>query len=302
MEFGRVSPDELNKLNFTFPADPLQNKTFLAQQGSPEAPTRFYVGCAKWGRADWVGKLYPPGTREADFLKYYAKQFRTIELNATYYRVPAPSVIDRWRKAAGEGFVFCPKFPKSITHDLQLSNCAKETDEFVRSLYHFKKNLGPVFLLLPPLFAADRLEQLNAYLSTLPKDIRFFVEARHPSWFSDTASQELFDVLTDKHCGAVITDAAGRRDCLHMRLTVPAAFIRFVGNALHPTDYKRVDDWVQQIKTWSNNGLSEMYFFMHQHNELHSPELCAYTIRQLNQFIPEPLTVPQFIKNESTLF
>jgi uncharacterized protein YecE (DUF72 family) len=93
----------------------------------------------------------------------------------------------------------------------------------------------------------------------------------------------------------VTSDSSGRRDCVHMRLTKPEAFIRFVGNGLHPTDYSRIDDWIQRIKQWMSQGIEKVYFFMHQHEELHSPELARYLIQQLNQHCGTNIPVPKFI-------
>lgn len=79
-----------------------------------------------------------------------------------------------------------------------------------------------------------------------------------------------------------------------MRLTTPDAFIRFVGNSLHDTDYKRIDNWVKKIMEWDEQGLQNCYFFMHQHEELYSPELCKYLIEQLNKKGKYNLQVPIF--------
>jgi uncharacterized protein YecE (DUF72 family) len=87
---------------------------------------------------------------------------------------------------------------------------------------------------------------LFAYLATLPKDLQFFVEVRHPDWFSDAkAAKELFDKLRELNIGAIIADAAGRRDCVHMHLTVPKAFIRFTGNSLHT---QTMQGWMTGLK------------------------------------------------------
>jgi len=95
-----------------------------------------------------------------------------------------------------------------------------------------------------------------------------------------------------------IEDASGRRDCVHMRLTTPEAFIRFVGNGLHPTDYTRIDSWIQRIKSWKQQGIRTVYFFMHQHEELHSPELCKYVIQQLNKHCGTSIPEPAFVETE----
>jgi len=109
----------------------------------------------------------------------------------------------------------------------------------------------------------------------------------------------MFGMLENTNTGAIITDASGRRDCVHMRLTTPEAFIRFVGNGLHPTDYIRIDDWVQRIKSWLESGIQKVYFFMHQHNELHSPELAKYLIQQLNMHCGLSIPEPVFIQKTS---
>ena len=89
-----------------------------------------------------------------------------------------------------------------------------------------------------------------------------------------------------------------------MRLTTPTAFIRFVGNDLHPTDYTRVDAWIQRIKKWIEQGVEKIYFFMHQNEEINSPEMCKYVIEQLNKHcnanMPELSFVEQTTPSEPT--
>ena len=85
MEFGRVPEAELDKMDFSLPKEPAENKGML--QGKPFPVTKVYVGCAKWGRTEWVGKIYPPKTKEKDFLKHYVQHYNSIELNATHYKV-----------------------------------------------------------------------------------------------------------------------------------------------------------------------------------------------------------------------
>ena len=76
-----------------------------------------------------------------------------------------------------------------------------------------------------------------------------------------------------------------------------SAFIRYVGNSLHPTDYTRIDDWVKRIKTWLENGLKELYFFMHMHDEAKSPEMTVYLVDQLNSICGLNLQRPKFVDN-----
>jgi len=296
MEFGKVDPAVLEKIDFTLPPDRVETTRVLQTLGGKQKP-QVWVGCAKWGRKDWVGKIYPRGTKEADFLAQYAKRFNCIELNTTFYRMPTVSQTEAWRGKVGEDFMFCPKFTDQITHMLRLRNTQELTDRFLEGIRGFRNNLGPIFLMPHPGMGPNTIDTLEAFIQSLPDDLDLFTEVRHPGWFEDPAAfNYLFNVLERNQSGAVITDSSGRRDCVHMRLTTPEAFIRFVGNGLHPTDYTRIDDWIQRIKLWMSQGIEKVYFFMHQHEELHSPELCKYLIEQLNLHCGTSISVPQFLE------
>src|SRR5436190_21463357 len=115
MEFGRVEPEELNKVDFRLAKEPAFNKTILS--GKKNANAKVYIGCAKWGRLEWVGKIYPDKTKEKDFLKYYVEHYNSIELNATHYNIYGPRAIEKWKQFAdGKDFLFCPKMYKGVTH------------------------------------------------------------------------------------------------------------------------------------------------------------------------------------------
>jgi uncharacterized protein YecE (DUF72 family) len=134
------------------------------------------------------------------------------------------------------------------------------------------------------------------FLRSLPTDLRFFLEVRHPDWFAKEAiKNELMNTLSQLNIGIVITDTSGRRDCAHMYLTIPKAFIRYVGNSLHPTDYKRIDRWIERMKYWFDNGLEELYFYMHMHDEATSPELTVYLVDKFNKATGMHLQKPKFM-------
>jgi uncharacterized protein YecE (DUF72 family) len=300
MEFGKVDASDLDKINFKLPPDHADTTHILTK--AKKVDTQIYIGCAKWGRKDWVGKLYPPKTKEADFLTHYAKHFNCIELNATFYRMPTPTQIKTWKGKVGKDFKFCPKFVDQITHLRRLKNVKELTDQFLEAIYEFGENLGPIFLMPHPQMGPKALETIQAFIESLPEEVELFTEFRHPEWFSnEQAFDQVFEVLKKQKSGAIITDASGRRDCVHMRLSTPEAFIRFVGNGLHQTDYIRVDDWVQRMKQWKDQGIQRIWFFMHQHEELHSPELCRYLIPEINKHCGTNIKGIHFIESE-TLF
>lgn len=301
MEFGRVETHLLQEVDFTLPPDTALTTQTLASV-KDKKPLDVYVGCAKWGRKEWVGKIYPPKTKDANFLDEYVKHFDSIELNATFYNVYPPETIAKWADKASVNphFKFCPKFSQSISHIRRLKNAEEVTTQFYNGVMAFGDKLGPLFLQLSDNFTPKSYPELKAYLEHLPQDVPVFVEVRHKEWFN-TAGQDndIFKLLHDLQMGAVITDASGRRDCVHMNLPTPHAFIRFVGNSLDKTDFTRVDEWVARIKQWANQGLQSVWFFMHQHDERYSPELADYVIEELNKALGSNIHRPKFISKDN---
>ncbi|HKG06585.1 MAG TPA: DUF72 domain-containing protein, partial [Pedobacter sp.] len=268
----------------------------------------FFIGCAKWGRKEWVNMIYPPKTKEADFLDEYVKHFNSIELNAVFYSIPSTELIRKWRqkteKNANQKFVFCPKFSRTISHIKRLKDAEVPTDLYLSGIYEFKEFLGPCFLQLGDNFGPKNLDILDNYLRHLPEDLKVFVEVRHEEWFAEpVVRKQLFETLSAYNKGAVITDASGRRDCVHMELTIPEIFIRFVGNgaAQQASDFARVDEWVARIKKWLDEGLEKVYFFLHQHDEKDTPILANYTIQQFNRHLGAKIPEIKFIGDKEDI-
>jgi uncharacterized protein YecE (DUF72 family) len=292
VDFGRI--ENISAVDFSLPPDHASTVALLKKLSAKNGkPAKIYLGCAKWGRPDWIGKIYPKGTKAKDFLAHYVKHFNCIELNALFYNLQPKSVIANWAALAADDFKFCPKYTQAITHRRQLKNAEAETDKFIDHMQSFGKKLGPSFIQLSDRFAPNRAEVIRSYLSSLPKDFQSSIEFRHPDWYTENEEVEnTFDMMAKQGIGSVITDTAGRRDCLHMRLTTPTAFIRYVGNDLHPTDFKRIDSWVEKIHDWMNKGMKEIYFFIHNHEEVFSPELAKYAAEQFNKVCGTNLIIP----------
>ena len=291
MDFGKV--DDLNDIDFKLQDDHHDTDVILQKLKKKKTQTKVYIGCAKWGRKEWVGRIYPPKTREKDFLSFYVQKFNSIELNATHYRIFDEATIKKWKALAPPEFKFCPKFLQTISHFKRLKDCGIITEAFFKSVKNFGENLGDCFLQLPPNFPPKNFEDLKKYLESLPDDTPVCVELRHPAWYSDVkVYDETFGIMQKLNIGSVMTDTPGRRDIVHMRLTNGTAFIRFVGSNLDKTDFTRVDEWVKRLKKWINPGLEKLYFLIHQPDEQYTPELIAYTIKQFNKQcklnIPEP--------------
>src|SRR5436190_11325080 len=119
MDFGLVDHTQLDAIDFSLPGEPDTNKIILS--GKPAGNPKVYIGLPRWGRKEWVGKLYPLRSKESEYLRYYTAHFNMIELNATHYTMPGAYRISVWSDKAGtKDFKFCPKMHKDITHAGQL--------------------------------------------------------------------------------------------------------------------------------------------------------------------------------------
>jgi len=285
MKFGQV--DNPEEIDFTLPEDHLDTKRLLGKSKSKDF--KAYVGCAKWNKAD-LTNFYPKGTK--DELGYYSTQFNCIELNATFYRLFPFSTFEKWRDNTPDEFKFFPKIGQDISHFGRLKDTEKKVDEFVNNASHLQDKLGVPFLQMHNNFAPKDFDRVKAFVKNWQYDIPLAIEFRKTDWYNDSeVSADLYELLESNKIANVLVDTAGRRDLLHMRLTTPAAFIRYVG-ANHESDYTRLDDWIDRIAVWKKQGLSEFYFFVHQNIEEESPLLSAYFIEKLNKKIGTDLKIP----------
>jgi uncharacterized protein YecE (DUF72 family) len=302
MDFGKLA--DISQVNFKLSEDKPQTISLLQKSNESES-LQVWVGCPVWSNKNWVGKIYPPKAKEKDFLTHYARQFNTIELNVTHYQIPSLETIQKWQNAVNPSFKFCPKWPQIISHDLLLNGDYQAQSElFCQSILGLGDNLGTSFLQLPPHFSPRDIDKLVDFISFIPQEISLAFEFRHPDWFKEANFEGIAKLLENQGIGTVMTDVAGRRDVLHLRLTKNEMMLRFVGNDLHPTDYQRVDEWVQRIKIWLEAGLKTIYFFAHEPNNDDAPDLAKYFIDKLNQVCHLNLSPPKsyLIAKQGTLF
>lgn len=287
MKFGKVERPEL--VDFTLPRDHMDSLACLSAYPANN-PLELHIGCAKWNRQE-LKNFYPRGTR--DELDYYATQFNSIELNATFYRIFGPDQYRTWYEATPPEFRFFPKVVQHVSHLRRLNEKAYGVlDNFLEYTSGFGDKLGTIFLQLHPNFSPVNWERVRRFVEYWPRPMALAIEFRHPGWFRDEVlAAELYQLLEENAIGNILVDTAGRRDLLHMRLTNDEAFIRFVG-ANHPMDYDRLDDWVQRLKEWHGQGLRKIRFFIHQNVEECSPLLASYFIEKLNKALETNLHIP----------
>ena len=306
MDFGLVEPSKLQEVDHTLPKDGDQTIKIL-NGSSSSGKLDIRLGMAKWGRKEWLGKLYDLKVREADFLSEYTKHFNFIEMNAVFYSIPNSDLIRKWKqmidKNAISDFLFMPKFSRTMSHVKRLIDAEVETELFISNIKELGPYLGPCFLQMGDNFSFSRFDILKAYLEKLPKDMKFFLELRHESWFEiENNRKEMLRLLSDLGIGLVICDTSGRRDLVHMELTIPEVFIRFNGNNIDytNTNEQRIDAWVERLKTWIDKGLEKIYFSVQQQDDKDSPGLAKYVIEQFN--LKLGATIPEIVwKEEPTV-
>lgn len=285
MKFGSVENPEA--IDFTLPEDHPDTLKVLNQKGGGELEA--YVGCAKWNKSDLKG-FYPRGIK--DELTYYSRQFNSIELNATHYRMYGPDQAQAWIEKTPGDFKFFPKINNSISHYKRLKSIEAPLEEYLHGMRGFGDQLEMIFLQLRDDFKPKDFDRVQHFVEIWPDDIPLAIELRHTDWFNDaTVADQVYRLFEKHNVANVITDTAGRRDLLHMRLTSPVAFIRYVG-ANHESDYTRLDDWVERLKFWKDQGMEKLYFFVHQNMEKESPMLSAHFIKKINQELDTDLGIP----------
>jgi len=295
MKFGQV-PDPSN-IDFTLPKDHPQTKFILEQ--NKKGLENISIGCAKWNKTDLKG-FYPKGTK--DELTYYSTQFNSIELNATFYGMPTAEQVQTWKEKTPKDFKFFPKITNTVSHFRRLLNITDVVTQFASAVLNFDDKLGMVFLQLHDNFKPKDYERLEKFVQDWPKEVPLAIELRNTEWFTD---EEVFNTVCElfemNNITNIIVDTAGRRDMLHMRLTTPNAFIRYVG-ANADSDYQRLDDWLKRLTKWKKEGLQNVFFFVHQNIEKASPLLSAHLIEKMNADWKTDIHVPKLADDKPTLF
>ncbi len=160
------------------------------------------IGTSGWAYPHWRGVLYPHGVPQRRWLEHYAAEFDTVELNVTFYRLPAQAVFSGWRERTPQGFLFAVKAPRVITHHRKLADCAAEAAEFLSRANRLGERLGPLLVQLPPRWPCDAA-RLEGFLGALPEGVRFAFEFRDESWLRE----DVYSLLQARNMAVVRVSA-----------------------------------------------------------------------------------------------
>lgn len=272
------------------------------------------VGCQGWNYDDWTTApaspesiFYPRGTRSAQMLELYARAFESVEVDSTFYAVPAVSTVEGWKRRTPDRFTFSLKLPQIITHQLALRRGSEEVlAEFCEQARGLGDKLAAVLVQLPPQFEAtpENLRALDAFLHMLPPDIRFSIEFRDAAWFDES----VLDMLARRGVSLALVEGqwARREDVwgLAGRMQTGFAYVRWMG----ARDITRFDAVVrpqdENLRAWAEvvGGLrargTRVYAYFSNFYEGHAPA----SANKLKRLLGQATLAPEDLESQPSLF
>lgn len=224
------------------------------------------IGTSGWAYGNWRGVFYPRGLRQADWLAFYARHLDTVEVNASFYRLPRESLVRGWLAKTPEHFRFALKGWRAISHYRRLADCEDLLRPFFAVADLFGAKLGPILFQLPPRFPAEP-ERLDRFLATLPGGYRYTFEFRDPSWHTE----EVYAILRRHDAAFCPFDLAG----LTAPRVVTAGFI-YVRLHGHARRYRGaypdavLADWARWLGRCLGEGREVWVFFDNTDGEAHA--------------------------------
>jgi uncharacterized protein YecE (DUF72 family) len=220
---------------------------------------RLRVGCSGWQYRDWRGVVYPQDLPQRRWFEHYQTLFDTVELNATFYRLPAPETVDKWAAAADNGFQYAVKLGAFGTHRMKLRDAGSWLPNHLDRVDRLGVHAGPTLVQMPPRWKRN-VERLDEFLSIAPPSRRWAVEPRDPSWLHD----DVFEVL--RRHGAAL--------CIHdllpdmpFQLTADWTYLRFHGpDPLHQPYHgaygcARLRPWADRLTGLIERGVDVHAYF-----------------------------------------
>jgi uncharacterized protein YecE (DUF72 family) len=240
----------------------------------PAGPATIRIGTQGWSYPDWVGTFYPPGSRQEDYLPFYARVFDTVELDTTFYHPPKPSVVRSWARHTPDHFRFAAKVPQRITHEARLTRIGEHMNEFVRALDPLGEKLGPLLVQMPAEFQREPGTEgvLDRFLAACPSETMIAVEFRHASWHG----ARVYDLLRRRRAAIAWTEW---RDLPRVRtVTTDFLYLRWLGNRADIEAYSHVQiERSDSFETWEADlkhalpEVREVYGYFNNHWAGHSP-------------------------------
>jgi len=266
------------------------------------------LGTCSWCSEDWRGRFYPAHLGQSHWLEFYARYFKTVEVDSTFYHVPSPHALEHWLECTPPEFIFSCKMPRKITHDLNLRECEQPLLAFLNDITPLLPKLGPILIQLPSHFAPGKDEDaLERFLLKLPRrDFRFAVEFRHSGWFRphlihffqkfglcwvwndlspagrlDRAPFEFVPETTDFLYVRLMGD-------LRSKYAADGSLIYHYDSLIWPRT-EALENWAMKISKHLD-GEMKAFIYVNNHFEGNAPQTCRRLARQfgMNLALPQP--------------
>ena len=264
----------------------------------------YFLGCPSWNEPAWRGGLYAAGLNSREFLPAYCRVFNTVEGNTTFYARPAPATLARWAQAMPEGFHFCAKLPRDISHEGDLRGNLAAARDFLDLLAPLGARVAPLWLQLPASFGPARLAELAAFIDDLRAPHGLAVEVRHPALFARGDEEKLLNrLLHERGVERICLDSRALFSCTSRDPAVihaqskkprvpprPAAFtampqVRFIGHPELQANDAFLAPWLDKVAGWIEEG-RRPHVFLHTPDNQRAPELARRFHAQLMARLP----------------
>ncbi|RAL23555.1 hypothetical protein DL240_05185 [Lujinxingia litoralis] len=243
---------------------------------------RVLIGTSGWAYDDWDGVFYPGDISGTERLTHYATRFNTVEIDSTFYAIPARGTVQGWYQRTPDDFVFSAKFPRSVTHEARLVHASDDAMRFVETMSELAEKLGALVLQLPPAMKVDAIDDLERFFEGLPDGYAYAVEVRDRSWLRD----EFADLLKRWRVALVLTD--GQYLERFWRVTSQICYIRWLGRwrAFEHFDRVQADRseelawWVPRIRHFVEHGGTVLGYVNNNYTG-HSPATAEELVHML---------------------
>lgn len=263
------------------------------------------LGAQGWNYDAWVGPFYPSGTRAIDYLAMYARAFDTVEVDSTFYAVPAVKTVRGWASRTPDKFTFSLKLPQEITHERRLRDAGDVLVHFLDTARELGHKLGPILIQCGPDFGPAELPALAGFLPLLPPDMHFAIEFRQRGWINDG----VIALLKEHRVALALSDGKWIPRATVLKLaahpTSDIAYVRWMGPDRSIVDYSRIQvDRTKEIGLWSETlrGLMQKvttaFCYVNNHFAGHSPA----SIRMLQEQMGLPVVRPDRMGEQLGLF
>jgi uncharacterized protein YecE (DUF72 family) len=216
-----------------------------------------HIGTSGWHYDHWRGPFYPENLIPKEYLKFYQQKFHTVEINNSFYQLPSVKTLSDWRETVPAGFIFAVKGSRYITHMKKLKDPSQSVTPLLERIQSLGERLGPILFQLPPRWHFNA-ERLRAFLEALPRDYRYALEFRDPSWLN----QEACRLLREHGAAFCIYEIAGRIS--PKEVTADFVYIRLHGpGEAYQGRYDRqtLAGWAEAFSAWVAQGKVVFCYF-----------------------------------------